>query len=69
MFNRSIQMKLVKDNDIDSNESFAESSVADTMYIVHETAKKLGKGAFVLMTSYIVLDTLRQIAVNAAPKN
>lgn len=66
--NHSVQMRFVKDDNAATDETSSNTSLADSMYIMHETGKKLFGGVLVLMTAYVALDTARQVTVNAAPK-
>lgn len=67
MFNkRAIQVSLVKDKK--TSEKAADSTPTPTIEDYVQTAREVGKdvviGAAVLIGSYIVLDTLRQVVVN-----
>jgi hypothetical protein len=68
MFNREIQVKVVKNDKKTDQEPTQEDIVPATlMYVsasVNNLFKELGKGVFV----YLILDTFRQIMVEKAKK-
>ena len=70
MFNRSIQMKLVKTPKNNKTEATTEpTETVDYVQIVRDTTVEVAKVVAVGIAVYVVLDTLRQIAINVAPKN
>lgn len=68
MFNRTLQVKLAKPTKVDNPDSPAARPLEDYVQIAQQSYKELAKGAALIVASYVVLDTLRQISVNAAPK-
>lgn len=70
MFNRSLQMKFVKTpKTAKVAEAPTDTTQTDYMQIARKTAKDVAVGAIAIVATYVVLDTLRQVVVNAAPTN
>lgn len=61
--NHTVQMKVVKDQKSNKNESQDQPSV-DYVQIARESSKDLVKGTALLLGTYLAGDTLRKIAIH-----
>lgn len=68
MFGRSLQVSLAKPAKTDKSDATPKKSPIDYAQIIRESGKETVKGVVVIVGAYVLADTLRQIAVNAAPK-
>lgn len=62
MFNRAIQVKVVKTKKPEKAASDTTPTV-DYVHIARQTAKDVAVGAAALIGTYMALDTLRQVTV------
>jgi len=70
MFGRAIEMKLVKERK--SNDTEATAPIINTEELVQHVRKlgvDAGKWIAIGVAGYVILDTLRQIAVKSTPEN
>lgn len=68
MFNRSIEMKFVKPKPAQDDDTPNNLHTLDYVQLARETGKDVVVGIVIVVGTYVALDTLRKIAVNASPK-
>lgn len=67
--NRALQVKMVNSTTTDNVDNTPTTSPMEYMQFARTYTKELVIGAAVVVGSYVVLDTLRQIAVNNTNPN
>lgn len=62
--NRSLQVKVIKDDDPLMKNYKPKTTPAEYVQLARETAKDAVKGAVVLMSTYVAADTARRVVVH-----
>lgn len=64
MFNRTLQMKLTKDDKVKTPSPTQTENIYDYELVINNTIRNVGKG----VAAYVILDTFRRVATELATK-